>query len=153
MPLPQEWSGLAHGWAGNFWWRNSKGHYMRVSGWKSISKCAAGILGIAVVLSAAAKPPTLHAVSGARAGQKPQARAQEIALSVDPTQSKVHWSVDSTLHMVHGTFTLKSGAMHFEPESGKAGGEIVVLATSGESGDNSRDAKMHKEVLESGKYP
>ena len=48
---------------------------------------------------------------------------------------------------------LKNGAVHFDPDSGKAGGEIVVFATSGDSGNSSRDEKMHKEVLESAKYP
>ena len=64
----------------------------------------------------------------------------------------MHWAVDSTLHTVHGTFALKSGSVHFDPESGKAGGEIVVLASSGESGNGPRDARMHKEILESAKY-
>jgi polyisoprenoid-binding protein YceI len=43
--------------------------------------------------------------------------------------------------------------VHFDPESGKAGGEIVVYAASGDSGNSSRDARMHKEVLQSEKYP
>lgn len=61
--------------------------------------------------------------------------------------------VDSTLHTVHGTFALKSGAVHFDPETGKAGGEVVVYAPSGESGSNARDNRMHKEILETAKYP
>jgi polyisoprenoid-binding protein YceI len=55
--------------------------------------------------------------------------------------------------MVHGTFAVKNGTVHFDPETGKAGGEVVVLATSGESGNGSRDARMHKEILETPKYP
>ena len=47
----------------------------------------------------------------------------------------------------------ESGALHFSPETGRAGGEIVVYAISGESGNDSRDARMHKEILESAKYP
>jgi polyisoprenoid-binding protein YceI len=61
--------------------------------------------------------------------------------------------VGSTLHTVHGTFALKSGTVHFDPETGSAGGEIVVYATSGENGNSSRDARMHKEILETVKYP
>jgi polyisoprenoid-binding protein YceI len=57
------------------------------------------------------------------------------------------------LHTVHGTFALKSGTLHFDPETGKAGGEIVVFAPSGVSGNSSRDARMHKEILETAKYP
>ena len=85
--------------------------------------------------------------------QAAQAAVPEIVLTLDPTQSKVHWTVDSTLHAVHGTFALKSGTIHFDPETGKAGGEVVVFAPSGESGNSSRDARMHKEILETAKYP
>ena len=42
--------------------------------------------------------------------------------TLDPTQSEVHWTLDSTLHTVHGTFALKSGTVHFDAASGKAGG-------------------------------
>jgi polyisoprenoid-binding protein YceI len=68
-------------------------------------------------------------------------------------ESNLHWNVDSTLHMVHGTFLLKSGTVHFNPQTGNAGGEIIVSATSGESGNGSRDKRMHKEILETEKYP
>jgi polyisoprenoid-binding protein YceI len=39
-----------------------------------------------------------------------------------------------------------------DTSTGKAGGEIVVDATSGNSGNDGRDKKMHREVLESSKY-
>jgi polyisoprenoid-binding protein YceI len=79
--------------------------------------------------------------------------APDLVLTLDPSQSQVHWDVDSTLHLVHGTFILKSGAVRLNPETGKADGEIVVSAQSGESGNGSRDKRMHKEILETAKYP
>jgi hypothetical protein len=78
--------------------------------------------------------------------------AQQIVLSVDPERSSVHWSVESTLHTVHGTFHVKRGTVSIDPATGKASGEIVVDATSGESGNNARDRRMHKEILESNRY-
>jgi polyisoprenoid-binding protein YceI len=113
----------------------------------TLGSVAAGTLGVfalALFLSAAAAPSQV---------QPPEASAPGILLNVDPAQSKVHWTVDTSLHTVHGTFNVKSGTVHFDPESGKAGGEIVVFATSGDSGNTSRDARMHKEILESAKYP
>lgn len=81
------------------------------------------------------------------------AATSEVVLTIDPAPSKVHWILDTTLHTVHGTFALKSGTLHFDPKTGKAGGEIVVYAPSGESGNGSRDKRMHKEILETAKYP
>jgi polyisoprenoid-binding protein YceI len=81
-----------------------------------------------------------------------QASANEIVLSLDPAQSKVHWTLGSTLHTVHGTFALKRGILRLDPATGKASGEIVVDATTAESGNDSRDKKMHKEILESARY-
>jgi polyisoprenoid-binding protein YceI len=79
------------------------------------------------------------------------AAAHEVALTLDTAQSKVNYTLDTTLHTVHGTFALKRGTIRIEPD-GKAGGEIVADATSGQSGDSSRDKKMHKDVLESAKF-
>jgi polyisoprenoid-binding protein YceI len=124
-----------------------KGSSMRVTGWKSLGIGVGALAGLAVLLSASAAPPRMY-VERSAAGP-----SSELSLTLDPSQSKVHWTVDSTLHTVHGTFAVKSGALHFDPETGKAGGEIVVFATSGESGNNSRDEKMHKVVLESAKFP
>ena len=102
------------------------------------------VVGLALFLASAAAPSRQQQI---------QATRSEIVLTLDPAQSKVHWNVDSTLHTVHGTFAVKSGTLHFDPETGKAGGEIVVSATSGESGNNSRDSRMRKEILETAKYP
>ncbi|HTZ73692.1 MAG TPA: YceI family protein [Candidatus Aquilonibacter sp.] len=83
----------------------------------------------------------------------PVSRAQDFAVKLDPAGTTVDFTLGGTLHTVHGTFKLKSGEIRVDPASGKANGSIVVDATSGDSGDSSRDHKMHKEILESDKYP
>ncbi len=83
-------------------------------------------------------------------GQKP---APVIDINLDPANTAIHWTLDTTVHTVHGTFKLKSGAIRIDPASGTAAGQIVIDAASGESGDSSRDSRMHSVVLESSKYP
>jgi hypothetical protein len=46
----------------------------------------------------------LSAVPSRSRPQLANATASEIVLAIDPAQSKVHWTADSTLHTVHGTF-------------------------------------------------
>ena len=82
----------------------------------------------------------------------PQTTIGPLALAVDPTQSSVHWTLGSSLHTVHGTFAVKRGSLQMDPTTGKASGEIVVDATSGKSGNDARDRKMHKDVLESARF-
>jgi polyisoprenoid-binding protein YceI len=79
--------------------------------------------------------------------------AQQTTLQFDPAKTSVQFTLGDVLHTVHGTFKLKSGTLQFEPSSGNISGEIVIDATSGESGSGMRDRKMHKEVLESATYP
>jgi len=79
--------------------------------------------------------------------------AQEAVLELDPAQTHIEFTLSDFLHSVHGTFKLKSGTIRFDPVTGKAGGLVVVDVTSGESGNGSRDRKMHKDILESLKYP
>ena len=81
-----------------------------------------------------------------------QSTAQQFTLTLDPAQSSIHFVLDTTLHTVHGTFLLKRGSITFSTDGGKASGEMVAAATSGESGNDSRDKKMHNEILESQKY-
>jgi polyisoprenoid-binding protein YceI len=78
--------------------------------------------------------------------------AQESAYRVNPEQSSVKFTLGDVLHTVRGTFKLKQGDLEVKTD-GKASGQIVVDATSGDSGSGMRDRKMHKEVLESARYP
>jgi len=110
---------------------------------------AAVVLTALFFLPAVAAPPRQN-VGTATA---PPPAAALVSLTIDPAQSMVHWTVPSTLHTVHGTFAVTRGSMSFDPESGKASGEIVVNVLSGESGNGSRDARMHKEILETAKFP
>lgn len=78
--------------------------------------------------------------------------AQDTEYQVDPMQSSVKFTLADVLHTVHGTFKVNHGAMRLGP-GGKLSGEIVVDAASGNSGNGMRDRKMHREVLESSRYP
>ena len=118
---------------------------MRAGAWKSASGATVFLFAITVLLSAAPAPPRLQSAAPAPA-------AHAITLNVDPSQCKLHFIVDTTLHTVHGTFALKSGSLHFDPQTGKADGSIIVNAVSGESGNTSRDQRMHKEILETWKF-
>lgn len=80
-------------------------------------------------------------------------RAQALEVTLDPAQTEIHYTLPATAHTVHGTFQLKSGEVRYDPATGKASGAIVVDATSGTSGNNGRDSRMHREILESPKYP
>jgi polyisoprenoid-binding protein YceI len=80
-------------------------------------------------------------------------RAQEMVLRCDATQTTAAFTLSDVLHTVHGTFQEKRGEIHFDPALGKVSGEIVFDATTGRSGSDARDRKMHKDVLESGRYP
>jgi polyisoprenoid-binding protein YceI len=81
------------------------------------------------------------------------ASAQQVQVTLDPAPTKINWTLGDVLHTVEGTFKLKSGSIVFDPKTGDASGQIVVDAKSGESGNDKRDAKMQKEVLESSRFP
>lgn len=79
--------------------------------------------------------------------------AAELTWKTDASATKVTWVLGDVLHTVKGTFQLRSGTIRFDPDSGRAGGELVVAAASGESGSGARDGRMKKQILEADKYP
>jgi polyisoprenoid-binding protein YceI len=81
------------------------------------------------------------------------ASAQELVFHPDMQQSSVEFTLGDVLHTVHGTFRLKDSTVQIDRASQKASGAIVVDATSAKTGNDSRDHKMHTEVLESAKFP
>jgi polyisoprenoid-binding protein YceI len=81
------------------------------------------------------------------------ADAQEMVFRLDTEQSRVEFTLSGILHTVHGTFQLKSGTIRFNSANGKVSGSLVADATSGNSGNTSRDRRMHRQILEDQKYP
>ncbi len=111
---------------------NSRSNHQIPSRHKTIS--AARVAIFALTLAAAAALP---------------AHTAETIVELDPAQTSIAFLLEGSLHDTHGTFKLKSGKMQFDPATGEAGGSIVVDVTSGDTGNSSRDRKMHAEVLES----
>ena len=93
-------------------------------------------------------------VGAAALAAQPLAPAtHELVLQLDTARSGADITLVGNLHTVKGTFLLKRGDIQFDPATGKASGEIVFDATSGKTGNGSRDNKMHKDVIESWRYP
>ena len=82
-----------------------------------------------------------------------QQKTSALDFNLDPANTAIHWTLNTNVHVVHGTFKLKNGTVHIDPASGNATGLIVIDATSGDSGDSARDKRMDNVVLETAKYP
>lgn len=80
-------------------------------------------------------------------------KASSYKVTLDPAQTEIRWKVSGGLRPIHGTFQLKTGQLVFSPKTGIAEGEILVDATTGATGNSSRDKRMQDEVLESNRYP
>ncbi len=74
-------------------------------------------------------------------------------LAFDPQHTVVAFHLAGNVHDVHGTFALESGTLAVDPARGSATGTIVVSATSGESGNTSRDARMASAILDAEHFP
>jgi polyisoprenoid-binding protein YceI len=78
----------------------------------------------------------------------PAALAQDQTFVVDPDASEVKMTLKTTHELVNGTFHVQSGSIEFDRSTPKMSGSVVVLAGSGKTGNDSRDKKMKKDILE-----
>jgi polyisoprenoid-binding protein YceI len=81
------------------------------------------------------------------------AQSPKVLLQFSPAQTKINFTLGDILHTVHGSFSLKRGDVEYDLTSRSVRGELVVDATTGQSGNRTRDGKMHREILESARYP
>lgn len=81
------------------------------------------------------------------------AAAQANRLEIAPGETAVKFTLGDVIHTVHGTFQAKPSELQFDFTSGNIAGSIAVDAKSGDSGSGLRDRKMHRDVLESERYP
>jgi polyisoprenoid-binding protein YceI len=82
----------------------------------------------------------------------PAAFAQHQTFTVNPGASKVEITLNTTHEVVHGVFHVQSGSVEFERSTPKMAGSIVVAAGSGNTGNDSRDKKMNKDILKVNQY-
>lgn len=80
-------------------------------------------------------------------------QSQQLRLEFTPANTTITFTLGDILHTVHGSFKLKQGDVEYQIGSPAVGGALDVDATSGQSGNRSRDRKMHREILESERYP
>jgi polyisoprenoid-binding protein YceI len=100
------------------------------------------------------KRVTLVGALGALLSLSVHARAQstELRFQFFPANTTIKFTLGDILHTVHGSFQLKRGDVEYEINE-TVRGALVADATSGTSGNRSRDRRMHREILESAKYP
>ena len=77
----------------------------------------------------------------------PAALAQHRIFVVNPDASEVKMTLKTTHELVNGAFHIQSGSIQFDRSNPAMSGSITVLAASGETGNDSRDKKMKKDVL------
>ena len=81
------------------------------------------------------------------------ARAEPGLLVLDPDESAVRFRLGATLHTVEGEGRVLEGRIHFDTESLAAAGHVAIDARSFDTGNDTRDATMHADVLQSERHP
>ena len=82
-----------------------------------------------------------------------RAQSQELTLQFAPSGATIDFTLGDILHTIHGSFKLKRGDVEYNLGTAAIRGALVADTTSGQSGNRSRDRKMHRDILESGRYP
>lgn len=82
-----------------------------------------------------------------------QAQSGKLRLQFSPADTTIKFTLGDILHTVHGSFQLKRGAVEYDYVGDAVRGDLVADATTGQSGNRTRDRRMHKEILESAKFP
>src|SRR5262249_38254035 len=105
--------------------------------WKWKQPGRRGILSLAILCFSAVAP----------------AQSGQIRLQFSPADTSIKFTLGDILHTVHGSFQLKRGEVEYDSVADAVRGTLVADATSGQSGNRSRDRRMHKEILETAKFP
>ena len=82
----------------------------------------------------------------------PASLAQRETFTVDSGASEVRMTLNTTHEVVTGTFHIQAGAIEFDRTSTALSGAVTVLSGSGKTGNDSRDKKMKKNILEVEQY-
>src|SRR5215467_4534415 len=104
--------------------------------WKWKQPGRRGILSLAILC--------FSAVAHAQTGQ--------IRLQFSAADTSIKFTLGDILHTVHGSFQLKRGEVEYDYVGDAVRGTLVADATSGQSGNRSRDRRMHKEILETARF-
>ncbi len=78
----------------------------------------------------------------------PAALAQHQTFVVNPDGSDVKMTLNTTHEVVIGSFHVQSGSIEFDRSNSKMSGSVLVLAGSGRTGNDSRDKKMCRDILQ-----
>lgn len=78
----------------------------------------------------------------------PAVLAQHQTFVVNPDASEVKMTLKTTHEIVNGTFHVQSGSIEFDRSAPRMSGSVIVLAGSGKTGNDSRDKKMNKDILQ-----
>jgi polyisoprenoid-binding protein YceI len=76
-----------------------------------------------------------------------------VTLEFAPSNTSINFTLGDIIHTIHGSVRFKGGAVEFHPETSTLNGPLVADSTSAQSGNRNRDKKMHREILESARYP
>jgi polyisoprenoid-binding protein YceI len=82
----------------------------------------------------------------------PFALAQHQAFNINPDASTVAFTLPSNHDATNGTFHVEKGTVTFDPSSPNLSGLVVVSASSGNTGNASRDKKMLNDVLQAARF-